>query len=288
MDKTRVGAAGGSCGVDQAVRLARRHADVRSLVLLAGGLDAEGLTFVTQTGWLPIFAAAAADDQYDDDAPGLMQWILAMSGNPRNKFSGFKDGKHGTEIFGPHPELPKQIVAWYDDTLVKRPADPKAAVKVKNTLPRQFWEKAVTPAGVSAAVQMFYETRERNPRAVLFPEAQLNQLGYTAPASRQGHARHPAIHSEQDGVPVVGERLRQPGRCLPRERSERAGTARLGKGDRAARQGSLGRGPEEGDSRERRTEDREAQRKPEGLGKHYLPRRAPLSTSARLYWQPTR
>ena len=42
-----------------------------------------------------------------------MQWILAMSGNPRNKFSGFKDGKHGTEIFGPHPELPKQIVAWY-------------------------------------------------------------------------------------------------------------------------------------------------------------------------------
>ena len=88
-----------------------------------------------------------------------MQWILAMSGNPRNKFSGFKDGKHGTEIFGPHPELPKQIVAWYDDTLVKRPADPKAAVTVKNTPAREFWEKAVTPAGVSAAVQLFYETR---------------------------------------------------------------------------------------------------------------------------------
>ena len=114
VDKTRVGAAGGSCGVNQAVRLARRHPEVRSLVLLAGGLDAEGLTYVTETNWLPIFAAAAADDQYDDDAPGLMQWILAMSGNPRNKFSGFKDGKHGTEIFGPHPELPKQIVAWYD------------------------------------------------------------------------------------------------------------------------------------------------------------------------------
>ena len=53
-------------------------------MLLAGGLDAEALTYVTQTNWLPIFAAAAADDQYDDDAPGLMQWILAMSGNPRN------------------------------------------------------------------------------------------------------------------------------------------------------------------------------------------------------------
>ena len=43
-----------------------------------------------------------------------MQWILALSGNPRNTFSGFKDGKHGTEIFGPHPELVTQMVAWYD------------------------------------------------------------------------------------------------------------------------------------------------------------------------------
>ena len=56
-----------------------------------------------------------------------MQWILAMSGNPRNKFSGFKDGKHGTEIFGPHPELPKQIVAWYADTLVKQPGRSESA-----------------------------------------------------------------------------------------------------------------------------------------------------------------
>jgi dienelactone hydrolase len=189
VDKTRVGAAGGSCGVNHAVRLARRHPEVRSLALLAGGIDAEGLTYVTQTNWLPIFAAAADDDQYDDDAPGLMRWILAMSGNPRNKFSGFKEGKHGTEIFGPHPELPKQIVAWYDDTLVKRPADPKAAVRVKNTPARQFWEKAVTPAGMSAAVQMFYQARERDPRAVLFPEAQLNLLGYThLQAGRATHA----------------------------------------------------------------------------------------------------
>src|SRR4030095_14349730 len=103
VDKARIGAAGGSCGVTQAVRLARRHADVRSLVLLAGPLDPEGLRFIQQTAWLPIFTAAAADDQYDTDAPGQMRWMVEMSGNPRNKFSGFKDGKHGTEIFGPHP-----------------------------------------------------------------------------------------------------------------------------------------------------------------------------------------
>ncbi|MGH9309550.1 MAG: tetratricopeptide repeat protein [Vicinamibacterales bacterium] len=178
VDGTRVGAAGGSCGVTQAVRLAQRHPEVRSLVLLAGGVDAERLRFLQQAAWLPIFAAAAADDQFDANAPATMQWILEMSGNPRNKFSGFDDGKHGTEIFGPHPELPKQIVTWYADTLVKNPADPAAAVKAKNTPAREFWQKASSPQGVPAAVQLFYDTRLRNPRARLFPEQQLNLLGY--------------------------------------------------------------------------------------------------------------
>jgi dienelactone hydrolase len=178
VDQTRIGAAGGSCGVSQAVSLARRHPEVRSLALLAGALDPDGLTFLTQTPWLPIFAAAADDDQYDGSAPDTMRWILAISGNRRNRFSGFRDGKHGTEIFGPHPELAKQIVAWYADTLVKNPADPKASVTVKQTPAREFWQKASSPDRVGAAEQMFYEALQRNQRAIMFPEAQLNLLGY--------------------------------------------------------------------------------------------------------------
>ena len=177
VDRTRVGAAGGSCGVNHAVRLARRHSEVRSLVLLAGGLDREGIVFMTETPWLPVFAAAAADDQYDDSAPETMRWMAALSGNPRNKFSGFKDGKHGTEIFGPHPELPKQIVAWYTDTLVTHVADPSATV-AKATPLREFWRKAVSPTGVVDAVQMFDDLAKRGERVSLFPEGQLNQLGY--------------------------------------------------------------------------------------------------------------
>ena len=178
VDRTRVGAAGGSCGVNHAVRLARRHPEVRSLALLAGGLDPEASAFITETPWLPIFAAAAADDQYDRGAPETMRWILALSGNPRNKFSGFKDGKHGTEIFATHPELPKQIVAWYIDTLVTRPADPKVPVSVKNSPQREFWRKAASATGVAEAVQMFYDVAQRGDRVVLFGEGPLNQLGY--------------------------------------------------------------------------------------------------------------
>ena len=189
VDKTRVGAAGGSCGVTQAVRLARRHPEVRSLALLAGALDLEGIAFVTGTPWLPMFAAAAADDQYDVNAPDTMRWILALSGNPRNKFSGFKDGRHGTEIFGPHPELPKQIVAWYTDTLIARPADPKAPANVKQSPVREFWRKAVDPAGVGDAVQLFYDLAQRGDRVALFGEGQLNQVGYFhLQAGRAGEA----------------------------------------------------------------------------------------------------
>jgi pimeloyl-ACP methyl ester carboxylesterase len=178
VDKARIGTAGGSCGVIQAVHLARRHHEIRSLVLLAGPADPEGLEFIEQTPWLPIFAAAAADDQYDANAPTLMEWMLALSGNPRNRFAGFKDGKHGTEIFGPHPELPKQIVAWYVETLVKNPADPKATVVPTKTPMREFWQKAEAPSDVPAAVQMFHEARKRDSNVVLFPETALNLLGY--------------------------------------------------------------------------------------------------------------
>ena len=178
VDKTRTGVAGGSCGVNQAVRFARRHPEATSLVLLAGSTDAEGFRFIEQTHWLPIFAAAAADDQYDARAPQLMEWLLALSGNPRNRFSGFKDGKHGTEIFGPHPELPTQIVAWYVDTLVAHPVDRAAAMTPQTSAVREFWQLAQTPARVEDAVKVFHAERARDPHVMLFPEAPLNLMGY--------------------------------------------------------------------------------------------------------------
>ena len=118
VDKARIGVGGGSCGVTQALLAAKRHPEVRSLVLLAGPANRDGRRFLMENNWLPVFAAAADDDQFDRDAPQQMRWLTQLSGNPRNKFMGFADGKHGTEIFRPHPELLQAITAWYEDTLV--------------------------------------------------------------------------------------------------------------------------------------------------------------------------
>jgi len=178
VDKTRIGAAGGSCGVSQAVAVARRHPAVRSLALLAGPLNPAGIGFLTSSPWLPVFAAAADDDQYDANAPEGMRFILALSGNPRNKFSGFKDGKHGTEIFGPHPELVDQMVAWYTDTLIKQPADPKASVSAKSSPMHDFWRKASSATDTAEAVKIFNAIPQSRRKPDAFPEAQINLLGY--------------------------------------------------------------------------------------------------------------
>ena len=178
VDKSRAGAGGGSCGVQQAVYLARRQPTVRSLVLLAGGTDRAGLDFLQRTPWLPVFTAAADDDQYHQQAPRLMQWLAELSGNPRNRFAGFADGRHGTEIFAPHPELVRSIVDWYVDTLVKAPADPGTAVALRTTPATEFWSTMQAPGGVAKAVQLFHDARRRDPKVFLFPEGVMNQVAY--------------------------------------------------------------------------------------------------------------
>jgi dienelactone hydrolase len=186
-DKTRMGTGGGSCGVNQAVLAAERHPEVISLALLAGPASRAGRAFLRRTTWLPVFAAAAADDQFDRDAPQSMRWLTELSGNPRNRFVGFPDGKHGTEIFGPHPELVQEIADWFVETLVKAPADPKAAVAPKQTAASEFWAAVDQPGGIDRAVQLFHETRQRDPKAFLFPESAMNETAYEY--LQGGHAK---------------------------------------------------------------------------------------------------
>lgn len=178
VDKTRVAAGGGSCGVNNAMKLAEQHPDFKALVLLAGGTDLAGINYIAQHPERPIFTAAAADDEYNPATLELMQWFSDLSGNPRTKFSGFKDGRHGTEIFGPHPELVHQIVAFLVDTLVTSPVDLKAPVTPRKTPAFEFFALLNQPGGGGKAAAVFRDARKRDPNAVVFPEYPVNLLGY--------------------------------------------------------------------------------------------------------------
>lgn len=178
VDKARIAFGGGSCGFGNAVKLAERHPNVKALVLLAGTTDVKGINFIANHPERPIFTAAAADDEYNDDTLQIMQWTANLSDNPRTKFSGFKDGKHGTEIFGPHPELVQQIVAFFVDTLVTSPVDLKTPVAARKTSTSEFWHLASQSGGGAKATAVFHEARNRDPKAFVFPEFAVNLLAY--------------------------------------------------------------------------------------------------------------
>jgi len=178
VDKARIGAGGGSCGVDNALKLAERHPDIKAMVLLAGGTDIAGVNFIAHRPEMPIFTAAAADDEFDAATIRIMQWFADLSGNPRTKFSGFKDGKHGTEIFGPHPELVQQIVAFLVDTLVTQPVNLKASTLSRRTPASEFWAAVNEHGGAEKASEVFHQARKRDPDAFVFPEFTVNLLGY--------------------------------------------------------------------------------------------------------------
>jgi dienelactone hydrolase len=175
VDKSRIALGGGSCGVTNAVKLAESHGDVKAMVLLAGSTDVAGYNFLLQNSQMPVFTAAAADDEYDSSAEQLMQWVSNLSQNPGSKFEGFPNGKHGTEIFGTHPELVEHIVAFFSDALS---SNLKAAVSPRKAQAAAFWIVASQKGGGERAAQKFHEERKRDPEALPFAEFPINLLAY--------------------------------------------------------------------------------------------------------------
>lgn len=173
-----VGAGGASCGVNQAIQLARRHPQVKSLVLLSGATDREGRLFLHSAKGLPVFFSAADDD---DGAVDLMQWLYSVAPNPGNEFAHYATGGHGTEMFKAHEELPRTVVEWFVTTLVTTPGKPPAAAKkaqageARNAKALNLLDE---PGGAAQVATMLDEARKVDPKATLFPEFIANAIGY--------------------------------------------------------------------------------------------------------------
>jgi dienelactone hydrolase len=176
VDKTRIGAAGASCGVNQAVQLARRHPEVRTVVLLSGGLTAAGREFIRDSAWMPIFGAAS---QGDGGAVETMRWAMGWSRNPTNRFVEYQAAGHGTDMFAVEKELQPQVLAWLETHLRDAPASrPTVAKDAGPTIVEEFWTALNQPGGVERARQLYDEAKRRDRNVVLFPETETNLLGY--------------------------------------------------------------------------------------------------------------
>ncbi len=177
VDKARIGAAGASCGVNQAVQLARNHPEVRTLVLLSGGVNPPARLYLRDSPWLPVLAAASDGD---GGVVGQMRWALAWSRNPANKFVEYKAAGHGTDMFSAEKGLQLLVIGWFNLHLRNAPLKPPAAAMSQPSPIEQFWNMLSAPGGVGVAKarQIYDEAKRAKKTDVLFPENETNQLGY--------------------------------------------------------------------------------------------------------------
>jgi dienelactone hydrolase len=174
-----IGAGGASCGVNQAVQLARRHAEVKSLALLSEGTDRQGRAFLRKSPGLPLFLAAADDDPDDLGVVDVMEWLRDLSPDPANVFVHYATGGHGVVMFESHKELPGKIVEWFETTLIKTPGTAPATRKPgAMSAESRFLEMTDEPGGVSKAVNFFNDQRKRDPKSAAIPEVMMNRIGY--------------------------------------------------------------------------------------------------------------
>ncbi len=79
-----IGVGGASCGVDNSVQTARRHREVKSLVLLSGNTDLNGRLFLRNSPKLPVFTALADDDEFPTSIMAI-EWIYSLTASPEKK-----------------------------------------------------------------------------------------------------------------------------------------------------------------------------------------------------------
>jgi dienelactone hydrolase len=173
-----VGGGGASCGVNQAVQLAKRHPEVKSLMLLSEGTDAAGRQYLRQSPKVQLFMAVADDDD-DRGVVEIMEWLYALSPNPANKLEHYAVGGHGVEMFKAHEDLEGMIVQWFGNTLKANPtvsAKRGAAKPVSRQI--EFLEMIDQSGGVAKATKTYEEARQKDPKVVLFSEVVMNRVGY--------------------------------------------------------------------------------------------------------------
>jgi len=115
VDKQRIAAGGGSCGVEAASTIAVMHHEVRILLLLSGGLFYPATKYLSATADVAIFAASGARDPGAGNAVA----VAKASKNPRSVAKEYADAAHGVRLFTAHSDLEPTIISWLKTVTAK-------------------------------------------------------------------------------------------------------------------------------------------------------------------------
>ncbi len=191
VDRNAIGAGGaGALGVQNAVETARRHpSQLKSLVLLSGETTRPGLEFLHQASQLPELFVVDDRDEYPPTQEA-MQLLYASASCPSKKLIHYAavekapwlwyepfdigkvppTGRHGTDLFESHFELPGIIVQWFATTLLKTPGvAPPDGVAAGPLLVDVELNNAV-----ARAERDLVEARKIDPQAQIRPEISMS------------------------------------------------------------------------------------------------------------------
>jgi len=177
VQRDKIAAGGASCGVNNAIQLARRHSEVKALMLLSGPTDRDGRLFLRSSN-LPLFAAAADDDKYRDSVE-TTEWLAGVSNNKATRFAHYANGHHGAEMFDAHPEMAGVVANWLIAVLEGHSnRAPKVEGAGLDPQVIHILDQIDSPGGAEVGMKALEEARKRDADAILFPESYVNQLGY--------------------------------------------------------------------------------------------------------------
>jgi dienelactone hydrolase len=114
VNKRALGVVGGSCGANQAVLAGSRHPEIRSLVLLSGGTNADGEAYLKNSPKVPVLGIASEEDT---DAAAAVKKTVASSGNADSRLEMVKDAGHAAFMFAKQPDMEADIVIWFRSNL---------------------------------------------------------------------------------------------------------------------------------------------------------------------------
>jgi pimeloyl-ACP methyl ester carboxylesterase len=109
VDKDRLAAGGASCGVNNAVQLAKRTGRIKALVLLSGPTPEDGLAFLRTQPNTAIFAAASSEE---DLAVSSLRTVVGTSSHPATTMRVLNNAGHGVPMFSADATLLPAIADW--------------------------------------------------------------------------------------------------------------------------------------------------------------------------------
>lgn len=109
-----VGIVAGDCAVNQALHAGRHHPEIRTLVLLSGGADAEGEAYIKDSPRVPILGVASGEDS---DAAAATKKLVALSADHDSQMEMLTNAGHAATIFAKQPDVEPDIVIWFRSNL---------------------------------------------------------------------------------------------------------------------------------------------------------------------------